>query len=341
MAALTYIYKKYKDVYTIENTGISAFNYKIQIKECDSLNEYKSGIINPGDTFILPITFLDAIYVVTLSDDDEEVVLDDILQYNNTLLNFIDGTEELLCGCKKCNDCEECNKCESFLATLNYALAFFHVNSPRYDNYLLTFSNAMKCNYSQEVLCLISQININGKGEVEKLTKLNIGLFYLVFYLLDLAQAQDEEEANYIKNKYKSFKILKCIRKLGIDVDNFNDELFSDMTVYYWQLNNTVETIDDVIPLINDIYLTTKNSLPFQTFEEGHIVNYSEVGRVVFAIKETDILNFELSDSLGNDITDEFDNYYYPATHTVLFVSKGPQSHSNLYFKFKKLIYTP
>ena len=102
--ALNYIQKKYKDVYSIENLGITPINYFIQIKECDSLNELKSGIILPGDTFILPINFLDATYVVTLSDDDETQVLDDILQYNNTLLNFIDGTEELLCGCKKCNE---------------------------------------------------------------------------------------------------------------------------------------------------------------------------------------------------------------------------------------------
>lgn len=339
--ALNYIQKKYKDVYSIENLGITPINYFIQIKECDSLNELKSGIILPGDTFILPINFLDAIYVVTLSDDDETQVLDDILQYNNTLLNFIDGTEELLCGCKKCNECEECNKCDSFLNTLNYALAYFHVNSPKYNNYLSTFSNELKCNYSQEILCLISQINLSGKIEIEKLTKLNIGMYYLVFYLLDLAQATDEAEANYIKNKYKSFKILKCIRKLGIDIDNFNEQLFSNMTVYYWQLDNVIEDIDNVIPLITNNYLSSKNNVPFEEFEESKIINYNEVGRIVFAIKETDILNFELIDSLGNDITDEFDNHYIVADHTVLFVSKIPHSHSNVFFKFKKITYTP
>ena len=339
--ALNYIQKKYKDVYSIENLGITPINYFIQIKECDSLNELKSGIILPGETFILPINFLDAIYVVTLSDDDEEEVLDDILQYNNTLLNFVDGTEELLCGCKKCNECEECNKCDSFLNTLNYAMAYFHVNSPKYNNYFSVFTNELKCNYSQEILCLISQINMSGKIEIEKLTKLNIGMYYLVFYLLDLAQATDEAEANYIKNKYKSFKILKCIRKLGIDIDNFNEQLFSDMTVYYWQLDNVIEDINDVIPLITNIYLSTKNNVPFEDFEEGKIVNYNQVGRIVFAIKETDILNFELIDSLGNDITDEFNNYYIASDHTVLFVSKIPHSHSNVFFKFKKITYTP
>lgn len=339
--ALNFIQKKYKDVYSIENVGLTTINYNIQTRECDSLNSFKSGTILPGETFILPINFLDAIYVVTLSDDDEEEVLDDILQYNNTLLNFIDGTEELLCGCKKCNECEECNKCDSFLNTLNYAMAYFHVNSPKYNNYFSVFTNELKCNYSQEILCLISQINMSGKIEIEKLTKLNIGMYYLVFYLLDLAQATDEAEANYIKNKYKSFKILKCIRKLGIDIDNFNEQLFSDMTVYYWQLDNVIEDINDVIPLITNIYLSTKNNVPFEDFEEGKIVNYNQVGRIVFAIKETDILNFELSDSLGNDITDEFNNYYIASDHTVLFVSKIPHSHSNVFFKFKKITYTP
>ena len=72
--ALNFIQKKYKDVYSIENVGLTTINYNIQTRECDSLNSFKSGIILPGETFILPINFLDAIYVVTLSDDDEEEV---------------------------------------------------------------------------------------------------------------------------------------------------------------------------------------------------------------------------------------------------------------------------
>ena len=333
--AFTYIYKKYKDIYTIENTGLTSFNYDIDVKECDSLNNYTSGIILPGKTLTLPILFSDSVYIVTLSDD--EVTLTDILQYNNLLTTFIDNVEKVICGCKKCNDCSDCNECETYLNTISYGLGFLHVNTPKYNNYLTTISNTLKCNYSQEIVTTILNESLTGTKEVKKLTLLNIATLYLTFYFIDLAQAFDTEEADYIKLKYKSSKILKCIRKLGIDVDEFTDNIFNNMDVYYWQLDNVQEDINDIIPLFNTTYLNNKPLLPFITFEQGNIVNYSEIGRIAFAIKETDILNFIITDSLNNNITNGFDYEYFPLTKTVLFVSKNPYSFSNIYFKFKKI----
>lgn len=337
---INYIYNKYKDVHTIENTGLTSLQYRINIVECGSTTLYKEGVIQPDVTFILPILFSDAIYSITLTNDlDETETLPDILQYSNLLCSFIEGVEETLCGCKKCNDCEECNECQNYLNTLTYGLGFLHVNTPTYNDYLTTISETLRCNYSQEILCMISNESVNGVIETKKLTLLNIALLYLTYYQFDLVQAFDLEEADYIKNKYKSSKILKCIQKLGINVDDFNEELFTDMQVYYWQLDNPIDDITNVIPLINSTYLNDKPVLPFESFEDGENVSYSLIGRAVFAIKETDILNFLIFDSLNNDVTDEFDIDYNATFKTILFVSKVHYSFSTMYFKFKKNLF--
>jgi hypothetical protein len=108
--------------------------------------------------------------------------------------------------------------------------------------------------------------------------------------------------------------------------------------VYYWQLDNTEDTITEVIPQLSPAYIAAKSSLPFATFEAGHIVGYSQVGRICFAVMPTQIQNFTIIDSLNNDVTDEFDVYYDNTMSLALFVSKIPYSFGNIYFKFKKLI---
>ena len=93
--------------------------------------------------------------------------------------------------------------------------------------------------------------------------------------------------------------------------------------------------------VFNNLYLSDKNNSPLEEFEEGKIIPYTSIGRIAFAIKETDILNFQLIDSLGNDVTDEFDNHYFAGIRTILFVSKIPYSNSNIFFKFKKITFLP
>ena len=108
--------------------------------------------------------------------------------------------------------------------------------------------------------------------------------------------------------------------------------------VYYWQLTNTSDKIQQVIPLINTSFFDT---VPFQnitTFESGYIVSYSAIGRICFAIRESNLALYSISDSLDNDVTDEFEKVYLPEHKTILFVSKNYYSHSNIYFKFKKMV---
>lgn len=339
---LNYIYKKYKDVYTLENTGLVTLNYSIFIVNCDSTKLVNKCTVAPGKTIILPITQMDGKYTLIISDALETVTIENILQYDNLLRSFIKNTNQQLCDCDNCSDCRDCKEsdcesCQNSLFAINKGLSYMHVNAPMFTSYFEIFAKVLSCQYNEGIICSVLGANFKGKEDIEYLNNLNIALFYLTFYHFSLIQAIDEEEAEYLKNKFHSTIILKCIKKLGININEFNQLIYDDMKVYFWQFDNVQEDIYTLVPMFNETTLVDKPQLDFTVFEQGFIVPYTKIGRIVFAIKQTDILNYEFTDSLGNDVTDEFENHYYPEQHTVIFVSKIPYSYSNVFFKFKKI----
>lgn len=110
------------------------------------------------------------------------------------------------------------------------------------------------------------------------------------------------------------------------------------MKVYYWQIDGVGVDFDSERLNIDNDYLSKKPVVDIIVFEQGKIVNYTLIGRLCFAIQETENSNFVITDSLNNDVTDEFDVMYYAPIKTALFVSKNPYSYSSIYFKFKKTI---
>ena len=336
--ALNYIYSKYKDTYTLENTGIVVLNYTLSKVECSGITTVSQGNINVNQTITLPIKYIDGVYNLKISDSVSEEILPDILFYNNLLLSIIDNVEKVICGCGDCKDCNnECNdeECNLYLATIISVISLAFVNNPKYNTYLSIIGDYLKCSIDEKVLCYLTNEMILGKIETKDLTLQIAGLYYLAFYYTELNEASDEEEAEYTKEKYKFTKISKCLKKIGINTKDIEEELFN-YPVYYWQLNDPVSDIVDVIPLLSDIYLATKPTERYQVFTQGKIIEYSQIGRIVFTIKNADSVNFVLMDSLGNDITDQFDTYYDGVNKYALFVSKIPYSYGNIYFKFKQ-----
>lgn len=115
-----------------------------------------------------------------------------------------------------------------------------------------------------------------------------------------------------------------------------NYEATASATVYYWQLANVQDDIDQVVPLITPSYLSAKPSLPYAQFNEGEVVAYTQIGRIVFVIASTQAVTFAITDPLNNDVTDEFDKDVSIA-NTVIYVSKNPYSNSSMYFNFKNI----
>lgn len=109
--------------------------------------------------------------------------------------------------------------------------------------------------------------------------------------------------------------------------------------IYYWQEENYNTTIDDIILLVDDQdYFINK---PFDTkenFEIGKTIDYINIGRICFAITETqDTDTYKIYDVLNNDVTHTFDRLYVDSINTILFVSQNIYSHSQMYIKIKKI----
>lgn len=336
--ALNYVYRKYKDTYTLENTGLVALTYILSYRECNSVTTVSQGNINVNQTVTLPITYTDGVYSIKISDSVSEEILPDIFFYKNLVLSIIDNVEKVICGCDGCkgSSYSKCDntECNSLLFTLVSEQSLTFVNNPKYNTYLSIIGDYLKCSINELIVCSLTEEMLLGKQDVKNLVLQIIGLYYLAFYYTELHEASDDSEVDYVKEKYKFNKIAKCLKRIGINTGDIEDQLFN-YPVYYWQLSDPISTITDVIPLLTDSYLATKPMDRFQVFTQGKIIDYNQIGRIVFTIKNADSINFILNDSLGNDITDQFDTYYDSVNKYALFVSKIPYSYGSVYFKFK------
>ena len=104
-------------------------------------------------------------------------------------------------------------------------------------------------------------------------------------------------------------------------------------TMYYWQFTD-LETNIDFAPFVDQEYLDAQNFASIQSFLNGQIVNYINIGRIAFAIKNSVEDEFRIIDALGADITDiVFDKYYNTDLTAQIYISKEYYSHSSIYFK--------
>lgn len=105
--------------------------------------------------------------------------------------------------------------------------------------------------------------------------------------------------------------------------------------INYWQLDSLTDDINDVIPLITPEYLLTKPVQSMIAFADGYKITYILIGRIVFAVNQTQNVSYIIKDILGNDITDIFDNYYFADSKIKLYVSKNIFSFSEITFKIE------
>lgn len=351
-------FKRYKDEFLIENISNADILYSlIQLKcEDEELITVEETAIEPETTITLPI-LQDGFYRLIV--DGVTIYFGDFHNYRNRLIELIKSAICEKCKCKPVNcmpieavRCLQNQSLFTFIQTYLNLIKPFSIGNEATSNPIITdfiesriYAN--KCFIIKELCNQLFATSVSGNSNTnQELFNYYIAIYYLALYYYDvtsingsvLTAEEVEEELEYLETVYDYKHIKRCIRNLGIDL---NDILTSDTTnamVYYWQLDNIIDTITQVQPIISQAFLDTQNSEPFDVFANGKIANYTLTGRVCYAIKDVETQNFLLLDSLGNDITNDFDNVYLPALNCVLYVSKEYYTPMNLYVKFKPLI---
>jgi hypothetical protein len=340
--AIAYSYSNYKDEHVLKNNGVIDLRYTIVADNCGGNTPFTSGLLISDQSVTLPFK-VDGTYSVQLETEFAEQPGPVIKYYKNLLVSFLSNVEQVLCGCAPCNDCEECTDCQTYLASLTKAIAYANLMAPIYTNNFNTIANNSICTYSNDILCSLMNEKVYGNPLLKE-TLLNIvANYYAAFYAKDMSLAMDASEKQYVKEKYKASKIMKCVERIGIDLGDLkpttgNEE--TNPTVYYYQLSDyraTHVSNTSQVDLEGAIFL---NTLPYETldvFAGGFNITYTDVGRIAFAIKGVPNANFQLIDMLNNDITDQFEVSYLTNRGIAVFTSNLIYSHGKIFFKFKQL----
>ena len=111
----------------------------------------------------------------------------------------------------------------------------------------------------------------------------------------------------------------------------------ADRNVYYWVNNSTTDTITEISALVNPTYLAAKEFKKLSVFQNSLVTidNSTNIGRLCFAISDTDNIAYTLLDNFGNNVTHLYDTFYYGDTNIKLYVNKTIYTFFSLKFKIQ------
>jgi hypothetical protein len=367
-----FLLKRFKDDFVLYNRTINLTTYTLSSIDCTGIAKT---IVTATLVGINDVDYITKgnIVLPILTDGNYRVFMGGVNVYFSSWKNYrtrlIPLIEKTLCS--KCNDCGNCNDSDenciskeakvclrnqslfNYIQVYNNLIKPFTFNAPtKFNTFLDNFNSEAIYNnicFIKEELCKqLLETDIDGKTHTNQdLFNYFISIYYLGLYLYDKSFiptsifTNDEviEELEYLKTIYKYDTIKKCILNLGINVDSLIEIITSteNLEVYYWQDNNIENTITEIYPLITQAYLNGKSVKPFNEFNQGVSIVLSNIGRIAFVIKATPLTNFIIEDSLGNNITHEFDVDYVTLLSAAVFVTKEYHSYGTVNFKFKIL----
>lgn len=222
----------YKDLFTLTNTDSPTLTFKFQkLENCYDYSAV-SGFedlpaLENGEVFEFG-KLQDGEYQVTITQDEEEttVTIKSFLELQKSMIEDIDL---VLCGCD-CDSCDDCaTTCNDKLTTILKILSFIALTSPMYDAAIDRISECIKCTLGVDISCLLINEKVTGESDNSIVLKKIIAIYYLAFYFLEITSATDEEEEEYIRDKFKFNIISKCISQLGIDISEIEEKVQNNM----------------------------------------------------------------------------------------------------------------
>lgn len=127
-------------------------------------------------------------------------------------------------------------------------------------------------------------------------------------------------------------KVDNFIQAENTDCNNIPSEVILGI-ISYWQEDSITNTIEDIIPEINN---RVKLNTTYLDFSDGKIITYSNIGRICFLLNNETSINYSIYDELNNDITSLFDIQYVSYVSSVIIVSKSIYSYGDIKFKIIK-----
>lgn len=208
-------------------------------------------------------------------------------------------------------------------------------------------------NHQSALISSLEKVYNNGKL-TGRLNSIDIYLLNIIYKLLnncciELTDIQKKILMDMYRNIYfhseqicntTSIEIYEHVYKTPFfqaEVDDCNTYPVADK-IYYWQEQNYNTTIEDILLLVDDQdYFLNKSYDSKENFEIGKNITYNNIGRICFAITEYDDLeNYEIFDTLNNNITTTFDFEFVESIKTLLIVSKNIYSNGDVKIKIKK-----
>lgn len=215
----TYTLTSYKDVYTLNNTGVIDITYTLsKLADCYNYTEKATGTIIPGSNTNLSFSE-NGEYKLEITDATLSVDTETINYFLSLTTSFVNDVILTVCGCEP--NCGESYSDDTLtLATYNKMLTLYSFMWDQYNVAVGVVSDEIKCLMINPVQCLQDTEQILGISQSPLLNKQIISLYYLAFYFSEKANAIDQEEIDYINTKYKYSSISPCISQLGINVGN-------------------------------------------------------------------------------------------------------------------------
>lgn len=232
---------KVKDVYSAKNISGASLDYIFTtIKSCSKIETKITGTLAINEVYVLPITD-DATY--TLSVGTEVYSLTTLLVLQKDYIQNIADTL-CICGCNPCGDSD--TPTETLITAMARSKALINLSSPKYTTYVNSVLSQAECTVYPDIYCEINQENITGTFKFQKdVAKRLLALDYLAMYYAELNSVIDQNEKDFITEKFKFEQISCCLESLGISVREAKEDvenlpvLLSDMvflhliSIYY------------------------------------------------------------------------------------------------------------
>jgi|688.fasta_scaffold00217_17 hypothetical protein len=236
---MNYTILRENNLFTITNTGVDLIYITVYVQTFCGSNQWDILIPEQSTDDVLQITLpnKDNLYKIVISDKKNSTETIYVSIYSEFLKSFVDSVNNILCGCP-CEECDDCDKKEKdYLSAITKLLSYNIINNGIYNQYLTATNDCIKCNILDSNQCVLMKETILGNADNTLLMKQLIAYYYLVFYYTDLSL---NNGSNIVTEKYNFNNIVKCIKKLGLDIDCIKDAIHIEpQGIYTFEFNNT------------------------------------------------------------------------------------------------------